>query len=137
MYENLRDLDLLPTKALNLLVSKSSFAVLGFLAGLSLFIEDPRRRAELAMYVLPKGLEGAWTAARGRGYVVKTGELGEALVSDISTHRDICVCSITESFSPTLLVGCDWYGYGYGKRFATLNHDSANEPRLLCLPSPH
>lgn len=100
MYENLRDLDLLPTEVLNLLVSKGSFAALGFLAGLSLFIEDPRRRAELAMYVLPKGLESAWTAARGRGYVVRTGELGKALVSDISTDRDICTCSITESFSP-------------------------------------
>lgn len=82
LYENLRDLDLLPTKLLNLLISKGSFAALGFLAGLSLFIEDPRRRAELAMYVLPKSLESAWTAARGKGYVMRTGEHGDALVSD-------------------------------------------------------
>ena len=34
------------------------------------------------MYVLPKSLESAWVAARGKGYVVGTGELGEALVSD-------------------------------------------------------
>ena len=84
MYENLRELDLLPTNVLNLLISKGSFAVVGFLAGLSLFVEDPRRRAELAMYVLPKSLESAWVAARGKGYVVGTGELGEALVSDSS-----------------------------------------------------
>jgi len=82
LYENLRDLGLLPTEALNLLVSKGSFAVLGFLAGLSLFVEDPRRRAELAMYVLPKSLESAWSAARGKGYVVGAGEFGEALVGD-------------------------------------------------------
>ena len=82
MYENLRDLGLLPTKVLSLLISKSSFAALGFLAGLSLFIEDPRRRAELAMYVLPKSLESAWSTARGKGYVMRTGELGDALVSD-------------------------------------------------------
>lgn len=82
LYENLRELDLLPTKALNLFISKGSFAVLGFLAGLSLFVEDPRRRAELAMYVLPKGLESGWAAARGKGYVVGTGEFGEALVSN-------------------------------------------------------
>ena len=80
LYENLRDLDLLPTNVLNLLVSKGSFAVLGFLTGLSLFVEDPRRRAELAMYVLPKGLESAWSTARGKGYVMGMGKLGEALV---------------------------------------------------------
>lgn len=83
LYENLRDLDLLPTKALNLLITKGSFAVLGFLAGLSLFVEDPRRRAELAMYVLPKSLESAWTTARGKGYVMRTGKLGEALLTAI------------------------------------------------------
>jgi hypothetical protein len=82
LYESLRDLDLLPTKVLNLLISKGSFTVLGFLAGLSLFVEDPRRRAELAMYVLPKGLESAWTAARGKGYVMRTGKPGEALVGN-------------------------------------------------------
>lgn len=81
LYENLRDLDLLPTNVLNFLISKGSFAVLGFLAGLSLFVEEPRRRAELAMYVLPKSLESAWSTARGKGYVVRTGKLGEVLVS--------------------------------------------------------
>jgi len=85
LYENLRDLDLLPTKVVNLLISKGSFAAIGFLAGLSLFVEDPRRRAELAMYVLPKSLESGWSAARGKGYVMGTGELGEALVSDFSS----------------------------------------------------
>jgi len=83
LYENLRDLDLLPTKVLSLLVSKGSFATLGFLAGLSLLIEDPRRRAELAMYVLPKSLESAWSTARGKGYVMGTGDLGEALLTAI------------------------------------------------------
>ena len=34
------------------------------------------------MYVLPKGLESAWSAARGKGYVMRTGKPGEALVSD-------------------------------------------------------
>ena len=82
LYESLRELDLLPARVLNLLISKGSFAILGFLAGLSLFVEDPRRRAELAMYVLPKSLESAWAAARGKGYVVGTGELGEALVGN-------------------------------------------------------
>ena len=44
-------------------------------------MEDKRRRGELAMYVLPKGLESAWRMARGKGYVFRTGDFGEALVS--------------------------------------------------------
>jgi hypothetical protein len=51
------------------------------LSGLSLFVEEKRRRGELAMYVLPKGLESAWIMAKGKGYVFRTGEFGEALVS--------------------------------------------------------
>ena len=39
------------------------------IARLSLLVEEPRRRAELAMYVLPRGLESAWSMMRGRGYV--------------------------------------------------------------------
>ena len=99
MYENLRDLGLLPEKVLNLLTSKGSFAALGFLAGLSLFIEDPRRRAELAMYVLPKSLESAWSSARGKGYVMRTGELGDALVSGISMDHDTCTRRIADNLS--------------------------------------
>ncbi|KAJ7485672.1 hypothetical protein FB451DRAFT_1230689 [Mycena latifolia] len=45
--------------------------------GLALLIEDERRRAELAMYVLPKGLESLWVAARGQGLVLRTGNWGE------------------------------------------------------------
>ncbi|KAJ8095984.1 hypothetical protein PM082_015205 [Marasmius tenuissimus] len=49
-----------------ILTSKFSFWVPGFLAGLALFIEEKRRRAELAMYVLPKGLEATWLMATGK-----------------------------------------------------------------------
>jgi hypothetical protein len=44
-------------------------------------IEAKHRRGELAMYVLPKGLESAWAAARGKGLVFQTGKHGSALVS--------------------------------------------------------
>ena len=64
------------------LIRKTSFWYGGFLSGLSLLIEDRRRRGELAMYVLPKGLESAWIAARGRGFLPRTGNYGDALVSD-------------------------------------------------------
>ena len=65
-------------------MSKPSFWLGGMLCGLSLFVEEARRRPELAMYVLPKGLESAWVMARGKGYVWKTGQWGEALVRTFS-----------------------------------------------------
>lgn len=65
----------------DILISKPSFWLGGLLSGLSLFVEEKRRRGELAMYVLPKGLESAWTMARGKGYVFRTGQYGEGLVS--------------------------------------------------------
>ncbi|KAH9947201.1 hypothetical protein B0H21DRAFT_822120 [Amylocystis lapponica] len=72
---------LLPRAVVDALVSKPSFWVLGALSGLSLFVEEKRRREELAMYVLPKGLESAWAMARGRGLVFRTGEAGEVLLT--------------------------------------------------------
>ncbi|KAF9516869.1 hypothetical protein BS47DRAFT_1371618 [Hydnum rufescens UP504] len=52
-----------------MLVSRASFWFLGAMTGLALFVEDQRRRAELTMYVLPRGLESAWSMMRNRGYV--------------------------------------------------------------------
>ena len=51
------------------------------MSGLAVLIEAKHRRGELAMYVLPKGLESAWVAARGKGLVFRTGRHGSALVS--------------------------------------------------------
>lgn len=67
----------------DLLVSKLSFWLLGLSAGLSLFVEDKRRRGELAMYVLPKGLESAWIMLRGKGLVFKTGNWGDMLLTSL------------------------------------------------------
>jgi hypothetical protein len=53
-----------------LFISKFAFWFPGFMAGLALLIEEKRRRVELAMYVLPKGLESAW--------VIATGKVGQA-----------------------------------------------------------
>ncbi|KAJ7640705.1 hypothetical protein DFH06DRAFT_1477655 [Mycena polygramma] len=75
---------LLPQPLVGLLISKGSFFVSGFLAGLALLIEEHRRRAELAMYVLPKGLESAWVAARGRGLVFRTGNWGESALTAVA-----------------------------------------------------
>ncbi|KAF8627859.1 hypothetical protein AX15_004206 [Amanita polypyramis BW_CC] len=73
----------IPQDVIDLLISKSSFWLIGFAAGLSLFVEEKRRRGELAMYVLPKGLESLWTAARGKGLVFGTGKWGETLLATI------------------------------------------------------
>ncbi|KAH9959215.1 hypothetical protein BC827DRAFT_1214879 [Russula dissimulans] len=65
------------------LVSKPSFWLAGLFSGLSVLIEAKHRRGELAMYTLPKGLESAWVAARGKGLVFQTGKHGNALLTAI------------------------------------------------------
>ena len=55
----------------------------GVLLGLALFVEDTHRRGELAMYVLPKGMESAWVMARGRGWVLPLGMYGSPLLTAI------------------------------------------------------
>ncbi|OBZ70095.1 hypothetical protein A0H81_09796 [Grifola frondosa] len=71
----------LPQRLIDVIISKPSFWLGGLLSGLSLFVEEKRRREELAMYVLPKGLESAWVMARGKGWVFRTGEFGEILLT--------------------------------------------------------
>ncbi len=73
----------LPPGVVDTTISKSSFFLGGLLSGLSLFVEEKRRREELAMYVLPKGLESAWIMARGKGWVIPFGKLGEPLLTAI------------------------------------------------------
>lgn len=83
----------LPPWVLQLLISKFSFFVGGLLSGLSLFVEEKRRREELAMYVLPKGLESAWVMARGKGWVFGMGRYGDALVS-VHNYLNVFVCNL-------------------------------------------
>ena len=71
----------LPQWVINILVSKMSFWILGAASGLSLFVEEKRRRGELAMYVLPKGLESIWVTARGKGLVFRTGKWGDVMLA--------------------------------------------------------
>lgn len=71
----------IPAWITELLVGKASFWILGLASGLSLFVEEKRRRGELAMYVLPKGLESLWVALRGKGYVFRTGKWGEVILT--------------------------------------------------------
>jgi hypothetical protein len=80
LYAWLNPKGVLPQGFVDIFVSKSSFWVLGALTGLSLLVEEKKRRAELAMYVLPKAMESAWVAGRGKGLVMNTGQSGDALV---------------------------------------------------------
>lgn len=70
----------LPQWVIDLLISKMSFWVPGLASGLALFVEEKRRRGELAMYVLPKGLESVWLTARGKGLVFRTGKWGDVIL---------------------------------------------------------
>lgn len=53
-------------------MSKPAWWLGGLLSGLSLLVEDERRRVELAMYVLPKGLESGWKHLRGELFGIPT-----------------------------------------------------------------
>ncbi|CAG7853131.1 SubName: Full=Uncharacterized protein {ECO:0000313/EMBL:CCA72720.1} [Serendipita indica DSM 11827] len=59
---------------------KYTLWMVGAMCGLSLLVEAPKRRAELAMYVMPKALESAWVSARGRGWVTGGGRVGQSLL---------------------------------------------------------
>ncbi|PWN35689.1 uncharacterized protein FA14DRAFT_145616 [Meira miltonrushii] len=64
-----RLLAIVPEWARKFLVGTAMHWWAGFATCLSLFIEHKRRRTELAMYVLPKGMESAWSVARQRSWV--------------------------------------------------------------------
>jgi len=76
---------------------------------MGVLIEAKHRRGELAMYVLPKGLESAWVAARGKGLVFRTGKHGSALVgSAVYASGWVLMCI----YLP--LVDRHWDGNGHG-----------------------
>jgi hypothetical protein len=86
----------IPAWLLAAVVSKRKFWLGGLLSGMSVLIESKHRRGELAMYVLPKGLESAWVAARGKGLVFRTGKHGSALVGSCrstTTFKQIFTCT--------------------------------------------
>jgi len=58
----------IPPALTNALIHPATHWIGGFLTAGSLYVDDARRRAELAAYVLPKGLESMWSVARKRSY---------------------------------------------------------------------
>ena len=82
LYEVLHRIEFLPPWTADIFISKSSFGLIGLIAGLALVIEDQRRHAELVMYILPKAMESAWRIAGGSGHFRKVTSLdGEVVVS--------------------------------------------------------
>lgn len=59
----------LPQWLSSFLISKESLWFGGFLTCASLAVEESKRRSELAMYVLPKAMESAWTTARRKKWL--------------------------------------------------------------------
>ena len=76
-----------PAWLLAAVLSRPAHWIGGVVTGLSVLVEAKQRRGELAMYVLPKGLESAWVALRGRGLVLHTGKCGNPLVRSFVRFR--------------------------------------------------
>ncbi len=64
-----------------LFVSRATYWLPGVATGLSMFAEEKKRRAELAMYVLPKALESLWNITTGKVGGIRAGKPGEALLT--------------------------------------------------------
>lgn len=66
-----------------LFVSRAAYWFPGLATGLAMFLEEKKRRAELAMYVLPKAMESWYNIATGKvgngGF--RAGKPGEALLT--------------------------------------------------------
>ncbi|KAF8270924.1 hypothetical protein EI94DRAFT_1770597 [Lactarius quietus] len=73
--------DAVPKWMIESVLSRPAHWLGGAVMGLSLFVEAKHRRGELAMYALPKALESAWIALRGRGLVLHTGKYGNPLLT--------------------------------------------------------
>lgn len=84
----------LPKWLYSLLRRKENFWFIGFMTCLSLFAEEKKRRAELAMYCLPRALESAWSIGRRRAWVpivpfgeTMLGAAAMAMIMDAYKHQ--------------------------------------------------
>ncbi|GAA5877652.1 hypothetical protein JCM1840_004967 [Sporobolomyces johnsonii] len=83
-----------------IIMHKSYYWFSGFATCLSLFIEERKRRRELAMYVLPRGLESFWSVLRRRSYVPFVPG-GEVLLTSVG----LSMVMSTYQSSPEMLSG--------------------------------
>ncbi|KAL8279225.1 hypothetical protein RQP46_008262 [Phenoliferia psychrophenolica] len=83
-----------------ILLHKGYYWISGFATCLSLSIEEKKRRGELAMYVLPRGLESLWSVLRRKSYVpfVPGGEI-------LMTSAGLAMVMSTYAHEPRMLSG--------------------------------
>jgi hypothetical protein len=106
----------LPQRLIDVLIFRGTWWLCGLSGGLALLIEDRRRRAELAMYVLPKGLESLWVAARGQGLALHTGSWGEGVLTGLGIGM-VMVCPRFFHAAVKLTVP------GTGRRYTKTTHN--------------
>ncbi|ORY90918.1 hypothetical protein BCR35DRAFT_261329 [Leucosporidium creatinivorum] len=93
-----------PEWVMKVWLHKGYYWASGFLTCISLFIEEKKRRGELAMYVLPRGMESLWSVLRRRSYVpfVPGGEvlmtsLGLSMVMSTYQHEPKMLSGLVRS----------------------------------------
>lgn len=79
--------EVVPAWMLESVLSRPAHWLGGATMGLSLLVEAKHRRGELAMYAMPKALESAYMALRGRGLVLHTGKYGNPLVRSLGCRN--------------------------------------------------
>lgn len=70
--------------------------LIGFATCLSLFVDDARRRVELAVYVAPRGAQSAWAVARQKRWLPHV-PAGEVLLA--SAGLSLIMVSLIPSFA--------------------------------------
>ena len=110
LYEVLRRTDSLPRWTAEIFISKSSFGLIGLIAGLALVIEDQHRHADLLMYILPKAMASAWRIAGGpRNWRKVTSVDGEVVVSAHHLSPSVGLDPL-----PLVIVQTRWPLWGWG-----------------------
>ena len=92
-----------------LFMSRVSWWLSGAMCGFALLVEEKRRRAELTMYVLPRGLESTWCMLKGKGWlpIIPGGEsllcslgMGMIMVSSLTYWAKTTDCLIPSFCDP-------------------------------------
>lgn len=104
MRSQVMDSKLTPGWLQAILRRKENFWLIGFMTCFSLFAEEKRRRAELAMYCLPRALESAWSVARRRAWVpivpfgeTMLGAAAMAMIMDSYKHQPKAMSGIVRN----------------------------------------
>jgi len=90
----------IPDSVKRLLVHRYIYFLIGASTGASLIFEDKKRRGELALYVTPKAMEGAWRGImKEKSGIVPFGEIwltgaGMAMLMNSYRHEPTAMSSL-------------------------------------------